>query len=48
MALKTCHSLLSNDVDKPESDFLALTLDSYSRENITDFATKVQRIIKEM
>ena len=48
MALETCNSSVSYDVDKAETDFLALTLDTYPGENITEFATEAQRLIKKM
>jgi hypothetical protein len=49
MALKTCNSSVSYDVDKAETDFLALTLDTFPGENISDFATEqAQRLIRKM
>jgi hypothetical protein len=40
MALETCNSSVSYNVNKAESDFLALTLDTCPGENISDLATK--------
>jgi hypothetical protein len=40
MALETCNASVSYDVDKAETDFLALTLDTFPGENISDFATE--------
>ena len=48
MALKTCNASVSYDVDKAETDFLALTLDTFPGENISDFATEAQRLVKKM
>jgi hypothetical protein len=48
MALETCNSSVSSDVDKAETDFNALSLDSYPGENIADFASEAQRLIKKM
>jgi Zinc knuckle len=48
MALETCNASVSYDVDKAEADFLALKLEDYPGENIADFATEAQRLIKKM
>jgi hypothetical protein len=48
MALETWNSSVSYDVDKAEHNFLTLILDTYPGENISDFATEDQRIVKKM
>jgi hypothetical protein len=48
MALETCNSLVSYDVHKAESDFANLSLDQFPGENISNFATEAQRLVKKM
>ena len=48
MALETYNSSVSHDVDGAAAEFLALSLESYPGENITEFCTEALRLIKIM
>jgi hypothetical protein len=48
MALKTCNSLVLYDVEKAELDFASLSLDQLPGENISNFATEAQQLVKKM
>jgi hypothetical protein len=48
MALETCNSSVSHDIDGATMLFAELTLDNYPGENIADFATEALRLVKIM
>ena len=48
MALETCNSSVSHDIDGATMLFTELTLDNYPGENISDFATEALRLVKIM
>jgi hypothetical protein len=48
MALEVCNASVSHDVDGARIKLEAMTLDSYPGENITDFATDAQKLLKIM
>jgi len=48
MALETCNASVSHDVEGAKSQFEALTLDTYPGENLSDFASAAQKLIKIM
>ena len=48
MALKTCNASVAHDVEGAQKNLETLTLDSYPGENITDFTSEAQRLIKIM
>jgi len=48
MALETCNASVSHDVEGAKALFDSLTLDTYPGENISDFASTAQKLIKIM
>ena len=48
MALETWNASVSHDVKGARNQLDGLTLDSYPGENVTDFTTEAQRLIKIM
>ena len=48
MPLETCNASVAHDVEGARNQLDGLTLDSYPGENVTDFTTEAQRLIKIM
>ena len=48
MALETCNASVAHDVEGARNQLDGLTLDSYPGENVTDYTTEAQRLIKIM
>ena len=48
MALETCNASVSHDINGAATAFVALTLDTYPGENVSDFSTEALRLIKIM